>query len=368
VRVSCNVGGRLRSFDEPERLIVARNGAEVEAAFREVEAALEGGAYVAGYASYELGAHFVPKQAEPHAGELPLLAFGVYGQPRETSLAGAGAGAYSLGAFEPAVDSLRYEEDLSAILAAIRDGDVYQVNYSVPFAFAFEGEPFALFADLLAGGSYPHAAFIDMPACAIVSASPELFVALEAGRLVTKPMKGTAKAGDARQLENPKNRAEHVMIVDLLRNDVHRISDDVAVERLCEIERYQHFSTMTSTIAGTIDPALSLRDIFAAMFPCGSVTGAPKVAAMQCIARTERRNRGIFCGAIGYIGPDRRASWNVAIRTATIDKASGRGRLAIGGGIVADSTVSGEWEEILTKLAPFAALVRPVSLQTPQRT
>jgi para-aminobenzoate synthetase/4-amino-4-deoxychorismate lyase len=293
-----------------------------------------------------------------------LLAFGVYAESREVSL-DCGSG-YALGPFESTVDPRRYEADVNAILAAIHEGDVYQVNYSVPFAFALEGEPFALFAALLARGSYPYAAFVDTPAHAFISASPELFVELEAGRLVTKPMKGTAKSGDAWQLGSAKNRAEHVMIVDLLRNDVHRISSNVAVERLCEIERYRHFSTMTSTIAGTIGPAVTLYDIFAAMFPCGSVTGAPKVAAMQCIAQTERRTRGIFCGAIGYIGPDRSACWNVAIRTATIDKASGRGRLDIGGGIVADSSVSGEWEEILTKLSPFAALARQTVSTTPR--
>jgi len=363
MNVVCHAAGRLRSFEAPQRLIIARSGAEVEAAFCDVESALDGGAYVAGYATYELGAHFVPRQAQPQAGTLPLLAFGVYGEPRDAPLVCATGCA--LGPLESVVGPRRYEADVNAILSAIREGDVYQVNYSVPFAFAFEGQPFALFADLFARERYPYAAFVDTPAHALVSASPELFIALDAGRLVTKPMKGTAKTGDSRQLESPKNRAEHIMIVDLLRNDVHRIGTNVAVERLCEIERYRNFSTMTSTIAGTIGPAVTLRDIFAAMFPCGSVTGAPKVAAMQCIARTERRNRGIFCGTIGYIGPDRSACWNVAIRTATIDKVKGRGRVDIGGGIVADSTVSGEWEEILTKLSPFAALARPAVTLTP---
>jgi para-aminobenzoate synthetase/4-amino-4-deoxychorismate lyase len=365
VRVVAQLGGRLRSFDAPERLIVARNGDEVERAFDQVEAALDAGAHVAGYATYELGAHFVPKQVQPAAGTLPLLAFGVYGEPAEATLV-CSAG-YSLGSLEPVVDARRYAEDVNSILSAIRDGDVYQVNYSAPFAFALEGEPFALFAGLLAHENYPYAAFVDTPAHAIVSASPELFLALDAGRLTAKPMKGTAKFEYARDLENPKNRAEHVMIVDLLRNDVHRIAADVTVERLCEIERYRDFATMTSTIVGTIGSTLTLREIFAAMFPCGSVTGAPKVAAMQCIARTERRERGIFCGAIGAIGPDRNACWNVAIRTATIDKATGRGHLDIGGGVVADSTVAGEWEEIMTKLAPFAALARGGSVVTPRR-
>jgi anthranilate/para-aminobenzoate synthase component I len=355
MRVVARVDGELRSFDEPERLIIARNDAEIDDAFRTIETALAGGRYVAGYATYELGAHFVPRQAAPESAELPLLACGVYGAPRDVTPSGAG---YSLGPLEPAVSRGRYERDVTAILAAIGDGEVYQVNYAVPFTFALEGDPYALFSDLLGQGSSPYAAFVDTPAHAIVSASPELFMQLEAGRIVTKPMKGTAKASATAELANAKNRAEHVMIVDLLRNDVHRLSADVAVERLCEVEHYPHFSTMTSTIAGTIEPAVTLRDIFAAMYPCGSVTGAPKVAAMQYIARAERRARGIFCGTIGYIGPDRSGCWNVAIRTATIDRRTGRGRLDVGGGIVADSTVSGEWDEIVTKLSPFAALVR----------
>jgi para-aminobenzoate synthetase/4-amino-4-deoxychorismate lyase len=162
-------------------------------------------------------------------------------------------------------------------------------------------------------------------------------------------MKGTVSPERLGDLQNAKNRAEHVMIVDLLRNDLHRICEGVEVEAFQAVERYPTYATMTSTIAGNVRPAVSLSEIFEAMFPCGSVTGAPKRSARRFIAQHETQLRGAYCGSIGYLSPRRRGWWNVAIRTAQLDRRSGRGRYDAGGGIVADSRAGDEWNEIAVK-------------------
>jgi para-aminobenzoate synthetase / 4-amino-4-deoxychorismate lyase len=347
-------------FERPEAVIALDDPDRIEDAFREVNDAIRAGWYVAGFATYELGRYLVPRQPEPEPLRLPLMKLGVYANP--IAFPSQQRATYKIGPLLPAVSRSRYRRDVTAILAAIRDGDVYQVNYSAPFAFEFAGDPYSFFQDIIEDGTYPWAAFIEDETHAIASFSPELFIRLSPGQVTTKPMKGTTERVASADLQGAKNSAEHTMIVDLLRNDLHRICSSLDVGPMYEVEHYEHLSTMTSTITGHLHPAVALGDIFKAMFPCGSVTGAPKVAAMQFIAATEKRNRGIFCGSVGYLAPNRTGCWNVAIRTAIIEKAAGRAQLDVGGGIVADSKPEAEWDEIVTKSRFIKVRVPEMSL------
>jgi para-aminobenzoate synthetase/4-amino-4-deoxychorismate lyase len=311
-------------------------------------AALSAGYCIAGFLSYELGASCagLPQRDS----EAPLLALGVYDAPKTIDL---DSGSRDFRMTPPAARVARgdYDKAVGAIRSAIRDGDVYQVNYTLPFDFAFSGEPFDAYCLLAKHSEARYCAYVEDGDRALLSFSPELFLQFECDRLVTKPMKGTAPPSAAAELENAKNRAEHLMIVDLLRNDLHKICRDVHVDELFAVERYPTFATMTSTISGTLAPATRLSEIFRATFPCGSVTGAPKRAAMAHIARFEPQTREIYTGSIGYLTPERRGWWNVAIRTLQIDRAHGTGRLDAGGGIVSDSQAAEEWREVVLKTA-----------------
>ena len=358
--VVCANDGEAFAFDDPLEVLRAETIGDVAGALAAADRAVQNGAYVAGFITYESGSAFVPRQAEPSVGALPFVLIGVYRSPCPAPQASGEP--ISVGPLSPAISRLQYEARVENVLERIRNGDVYQVNLATAFAFAFRGEPYAFYDALCGDGAFPYAAYVETPERAIVSCSPELFVRFEDGAVRTKPMKGTSAPDDTGALANAKNRAEHVMIVDLLRNDMNRLGARVTVERLAEIERYPTFATMTSTIAARRSSPFTLEDTFGAMFPCGSITGAPKVTAMNAIAQLESA-RGIFCGSIGFRGPGGRGTWNVAIRTATIDRASGRGTLHVGGGIVADSKPRDEWAEILIKrrfldrLAPTYALL-----------
>ncbi len=297
-------------------------------------AALSAGYYIAGFLSYELGA----------------TSLGVYDAPKTIDL-DSGSREFRMTPPVPRIARSEYDEAIGAIRSAIRDGEVYQVNYTLPFDFSFSGEPFDAYCLLAKQSEARYCAYVEDGDRALLSFSPELFLQFDGARLVTKPMKGTAPPAAAAELENAKNRAEHVMIVDLLRNDLHKICADVSVDELFSVERYPTFATMTSTISGTLAPERSLSEIFRATFPCGSVTGAPKRAAMAHIARFEPQTREVYTGSIGYLTPERRGWWNVAIRTLQIDRAQGAGRLDAGGGIVSDSQAAEEWNEVALKTA-----------------
>jgi len=324
--------GPVRRFRDPHA--VART---LDAA----DDALRQGYWIAGTVAYE-GA----------------VAIGIFDPPQSEALASDGR--YAFGAVRADVSSDEYRRAIDEIADAIYEGDVYQVNYTMPFDFRFDGDPYALYAGLAAKSGAAYCGYVRDGDEHVVSFSPELFLRFESGRLATKPMKGTAALDRIDDLRTDKNRAEHVMIVDLLRNDLHRICADVRVERLFEVERYPTFATMTSTISGALDRDVRLADVFRAAFPCGSVTGAPKRAAMACIARTERRPRGAYCGTLGFLAPERRGWWNVAIRTAQIDTARRAGRFDAGGGIVADSDAASERDEIALKARFFLEGAVPV--------
>ncbi|MDE2571693.1 MAG: chorismate-binding protein [bacterium] len=353
-------GAQVRAFRNPLEIITTACTGDVDAALQRVDRALDAGHYVAGFLSYELGMALLPRLPEPPTSEAPLLMLGVYDHPVEPP--NEKCANYEVTPLVGGIPRRRYGDDIAALLHAIREGDLYQANYSVPFSFGFSGDPWGLFQALCARCAAGHAAFVRWGGRALLSCSPELFLSLDGSHVKAKPMKGTTTLEAIDDLRSAKNRAEHVMIVDLLRNDLHRICSDVRVERLFEIERHPTFATMTSTIIGTLRRGVRMRELLGATFPCGSVTGAPKIAAMQHIARLERRPRGPYTGSIGYLAPDRSGSWNVAIRTAHLDLARGTGVLEIGGGIVADSTSEAEWAEVLIKRRFFAELAPRVEI------
>ncbi len=338
-------------FEDPIEVWAPRSLDGALVALARVDEALDAGYYIAGALSYEFGALLNGIDAhEPH---LPLLILGAFHKPVQRNLPRGGT-RFSMSAPLCRVDERDYESRIVYLLGRISDGEVYQVNYTLPFDVAFSGDPFALYRFLARRARAKYAAYVEHDEVSIVSISPELFLRFDGPCISTKPMKGTATLSNLDELANPKNRAEHLMIVDLLRNDLHRVCDDVHVPRLFEVERYPTFATMTSTISGTLRK-VSFEEIVRATFPCGSVTGAPKRAAMQHIAQVETQPRGFYTGSIGFLSPKRRGWWNVPIRTLQFERGAAAARFDAGGGIVSDSRASYEWAEIFLKarfLAP----------------
>jgi para-aminobenzoate synthetase / 4-amino-4-deoxychorismate lyase len=332
-------------FENPHHIWAPSTFGEALNALRAAQAALNDGYWIAGAVSYEFGAQLHGVYSRTYD---PLLVLGAFSRPSTVNwnnappkfLSSAPLSRISLPQYATAIDW---------IVGRIRDGEVYQVNYTVPFDLGFSGEPFSLFRFLAAQARAPYSAYLEYGDLALVSISPELFVRFEGDVLTTKPMKGTSAPGNVDALATPKNRAEHVMIVDLLRNDFQRICEGVEVLKLFQVERYPTFATMTSTISGRLRSNTSLEQFFRAAFPCGSVTGAPKRAAIEHIGQIEHHARGFYTGTIGFLSPQRRGWWNVPIRTLQIDRRHDRARFDAGGGIVTDSNADDEWNEILTK-------------------
>ncbi|MFQ5347033.1 MAG: aminodeoxychorismate synthase component I [Rhodothalassiaceae bacterium] len=258
-----------------------------------------------------------------------------------------------------------YRRRIARVKELIAAGDLYQLNYTFPVDLALDGDPLALYRSLRAAQPVAFGAYIDSGDWRVLSLSPELFVESRGGRLRTRPMKGTLARGHdlaeddhrARALAaDEKSRAENMMIVDLLRNDLSRIAEpgSVRVPALFEVERYPSVLQMTSTVTARRRGDCGLRELLAALFPCGSVTGAPKIRAIERIAERESAPRGIYTGAIGWFAPDGDLSLSVAIRTLVLDR-GGAGRLGVGGGIVADSDAAAEYAECRLK-ARFLAV------------
>ncbi|KCV32120.1 aminodeoxychorismate synthase, component I [Bordetella bronchiseptica SBL-F6116] len=356
-------GRALRLAGDPIR-IEARSPDAVAPALREIEQARAGGRWIALLLDYELGEWLVPEALRaPASGAAPA--------PRDDGRARLTALAFERAEVEapwsaPATPAarivsiaprmtrdgyLRAVDDIRELIAA---GELYQVNYTQPLDVHIEGDPRLLYRQIAARHPVGHGAYIEDGERTILSFSPELFVAREGERLVTRPMKGTAPrhadpVEDARLgrelLASDKNRAENLMIVDLLRNDLGRLATpgSVTVDALFSLERYPTVWTMTSTVSAHA-PQAGLADVLRALFPCGSITGAPKIAAMRRIRQMEAAPRGLYCGSIGWLAPDGDFSLNVAIRTLVLDRA-GHGVYGVGGGIVHDSDAAQEWQE-----------------------
>ena len=407
-------------FTAPLRVCVAYSAAEIPALFAEIEGAVSAGHFAAGFFSYECASCFEPKAGSRAAREgQPLAWFGIYarsyafdhitgefvgGEPPELArfraqqIRGNGPNSEEARASEAArppepelaakfaLTEAEYIQRIARIHEWIRAGDIYQLNFTAPFSIEAPGSIEAHYARLRSRQPVDYGAFLHwQPGRHILSFSPELFFRIENGgsrgggrRITTRPMKGTAPRGrttrEDREISewlhgDPKNRSENVMIVDLVRNDLGRIArtGSVKVEELFSVERYPTLWQMTSTVSAELRPEVGFHDIFRALFPCGSVTGAPKVRAMQLIAEIEDGPRGVYTGAIGFFS-SRQTAFNVAIRT--LELGGTRGTMGAGSGVVIDSDPAQEFRECLLKAkfltGPAHRIAAPISENAPK--
>ncbi len=357
---------RPARFADPVATITATEPAEIAGAFEAMERARAAGGWLAGFASYELGYALSTKLSSlmPASRDLPLLSFGVYDGPGRVP--DAAPESVAITDLAPCWDADRYGHAFERLRDYIAAGDIYQANLTFPMEGRATGSAAALAAALARRQPVRYGVLVETEEMAIVGRSPELFFEIDRdGAIRARPMKGTAPRGtdpaEDRALRtslamSEKNRAENLMIVDLLRNDISRISrvGSVRVPRLFTIESYETVHQMVSDVTGALVPGTTLGQVFRALFPCGSVTGAPKIRAMEIIRELEETPRGAYCGASGWIAPNGSMRFGVAIRSLTLWP-DGRVRLNVGGGVVHDSTASGEYEEALWK-ARFADL------------
>ncbi|MCD6526868.1 MAG: aminodeoxychorismate synthase component I [Desulfuromonas sp.] len=381
-------GTRWLRFERPEHVISCHDVNQVDHCLRQVQQQVDAGYTAAGFVSYEAAAAFDPSMQVVAGGELPLVWFALYeassitvmsGLPGSQTMSGRDSSSLPDLDWRSSVTSTEYHAAIQRIKDAIAAGDSYQVNYTYRLSAKAQIDPWQLFLHLQHAQQGRYAAYLDLGDQVICSASPELFFAVDGDTIVTRPMKGTAARGsneddDQRQrrklLASDKDRAENLMIVDMLRNDLSRIArlGSVEVEQLWRLEAYPTLWQMTTPIRAKLQPDIGLPELFRALFPCASITGAPKIKTMELISRLEGQPRQIYTGAIGFVTPDGRSQFNVAIRTALFQRRDhhhhhqSRIEYGVGGGIVWDSQADAEWCETRTKarvlpgLAPFRLL------------
>ena len=375
---SLTPGGPCFLFEEPVEVVQCDDPDAVPGALETVASAGDRGLHAAGFFAYELGYLMEPKLAPllPPGRDQPLLWMGLFRDRRRLSPGGAldwlrarGGGAYSL-------ENLRLSRAKEAYLGAFRRvqdyisaGDVYQINLTLKYLFDFAGDPLGLYEELRRNQRVAYGGVIAAPGFHVVSLSPELFLRCAGGEARARPMKGTAARGLTPEEDDglrrwlshdEKSRAENLMIVDLLRNDLGRVAEvgSVEVTDLFTVETYRTVHQMTSGIRATLRRDVSLPELLSGLFPCGSVTGAPKVRAMEIIRELERAPRGVYTGSMGMIAPDGEVCFNVCIRTLLL-RNDGTGEMGIGSGIVHDSGAEAEFEECLLK-AHFLTEPQPV--------
>jgi para-aminobenzoate synthetase / 4-amino-4-deoxychorismate lyase len=375
--------GRWLQFERPRAVVQAQRLEDVVPGLGQVEAEVaRGGVHAAGFISYEAAPAFDEKLVVRPDGEFPLLWFGLYENVEEIELpspAGLARHAVTRPAgddpsgidWQPSVGQAEFHRELARIKALIRSGDTYQVNYTYRLRARYAGAVWGLFVRLVAAQEAPYGAFVDTGDWVICSASPELFFCLDGTHIQCRPMKGTAARGRtetedlarAQALKaSEKERAENVMIVDMVRHDLGRIAQfgSVKAARLFEVERYPTIWQMTSTVDARTQAGL--REIFRALFPPSSVTGAPKVRTMQIIAGLETLPRRLYTGAIGFFAPGRRAQFSVAIRTLLANRRTGWAEYGVGSGITWDSEPGAEWQECRSKAQILSASLPTFSL------
>jgi para-aminobenzoate synthetase/4-amino-4-deoxychorismate lyase len=344
-------------FDAPAREITATQLSEVLPVIEFAEREAKAGAYVAVMLSYEAAPAFDSVLAVHEPSDFPLAWAAAF--TTATDLAKDDS-RLSSNSWAPRVSRGEYDDAVTRIKELIADGDTYQVNYSFPLTASFNGDAYAWYRTLCEAQGARYSAYIDLGRYRVLSLSPELFFERRGDRVVTKPMKGTVRRGRwsgedqelARGLrQSTKDRAENVMIVDLLRNDLGKVSipGSVHVSSLFELERFETVWQMTSTVESTLKDGTGLADLMTALFPCGSITGAPKIRTMQIIRELERFPRGAYTGTIGLLQPGGDCVFNVAIRTVVIDTQAQRATFGVGGGVTIDSTADREYEECLVK-------------------
>ena len=354
--------GLRQLFTKPIKELKTRDLDQVESLLREVEAYQEAGFYAVGYVSYEAAPAFEKKLAvhsAPLMGEY-LLYFTIHEEVETLPFPEDYEVVDLPDNWKEEVEAPAYRKAIETIQHHIRKGDTYQVNYTVQLSQELEADPLAIYNRLVVEQKAHYNAFIQHDDVAILSISPELFFEQEDRLLTTRPMKGTTRRGLTNQTDlqeaawleaDPKNRAENMMIVDLLRNDMNRISEigSEQVTRLCQVEQYSTVWQMTSTIESRLRPEVDLVQTFQALFPCGSITGAPKISTMEIIQQTEIAPRGVYCGTIGILLPRGKRIFNVAIRTLQMQGT--KAIYGVGGGITWDSKWEAEYQETKQKSA-----------------
>ena len=354
--------GERYTFTQPIKELKTRDLSEVADLLAQVESYQEQGYYVVGYVSYEAAPAFEEKlavQPGPLLGEY-LLYFTVHDSIEKSSIPLIYEEVDLPYDWQEVTSAEDYEKAIAQIHHHLRQGDTYQVNYTVQLKQDLNANPFDIYNRMVVEQEAGYNAYIEHDEMAVISMSPELFFEQNDRELTTRPMKGTTQRGvtddedlkEAAWLEqDPKNRSENMMIVDLLRNDMNRISEvgSEHVERLCQVEQYSTVWQMTSTIKSQLRPDVDLVAVFRSLFPCGSITGAPKIATMEIIKNLEPQPRGVYCGTIGILLPNGRRIFNVAIRTIQLHQ--GKAIYGVGGGITWDSTWESEYREVHQKAA-----------------
>ncbi len=363
--------GVRRMFGKPREILAAHDERELEAALEAAETARRAGKWLAGYLSYEAGYPLEDKLKPllPDGRTVPLMLMGVFDEadiasfrPRQRMDPAPRA---PLGEAVPLWSRTDYAARFNRLRHHIAMGDCYQANLTFPVHASWSGDPLAMFHTLTERQPVRHGAVVNLGGPLVLSRSPELFFEVDAdGWIETRPMKGTARRGKTPEEDealrkglkgDAKNQAENRMIVDLLRNDISRITTvgSLHVPELFTVETYPSLHQMISRIRAKLLPGLTLRDIVASLFPCGSITGAPKIRAMEILADLERQPRNVYCGSIGWVAPDGRMSFNVAIRTVVLEQ-DGKAVFNVGSGVIFDSNADEEYDECLLK-ARFAA-------------
>jgi para-aminobenzoate synthetase / 4-amino-4-deoxychorismate lyase len=363
----------------PDRILVAEHPAEVAGVLAEVQRATDSGRWAFGYVAYEAAAGLDPTLAvHPSTPmDMPLVWFGICEEPVPVPpLQPAGADPAPAARWRPTWTPAGHAHGVREVRERIAAGDTFQCNLTVRMSGRVPGDPFLLYRDLALGQRGAYNAYLDLGRFAVASASPELFFERRGNDVLLRPMKGTARRGRDRDEDrrltqrlrsSSKERAENVMIVDLMRNDIGRIAEigSVEVPALFTVERYETVLQMTSDVTARLRPGTGLLELFRALFPCGSVTGAPKASSMEIVRSLEADPRGVYCGAIGLVGPPGapvRARFSVAIRTAVVDTSSGEAVYGTGSGITWGSDASAEHAEVLAKAAVLAARPREFEL------
>ena len=363
------IGGQCRLFADPVEIIACDAPGDIGDALDAIAGAGARGLYAAGFMAYELGYALEPRLAArmPPARTAPLIWMGLFPKPmtlswteaRRALYAGRPAAGWEVRDSRYSLDRGAYLDRVGAVRDYIASGDVYQINLTFKYLFQWRGDPVALYEELRRRQRVSYGALVSGPGWHVMSLSPELFFETVGGVITTRPMKGTAPRGhtgaeDAALASwlcsDEKSRAENLMIVDLLRNDLGRVSatGSVSVPELFAVESYRSVHQMTSIVRARLRPEAGIREVIEALFPCGSVTGAPKIRAMELIRELEPDPRGVYTGAVGAIDPDGDARFNVAIRTLYLGP-DGRGEMGIGSGIVFDSSAEAEYDECLLK-------------------
>lgn len=367
-------------YTDPVEIIEAQTPDDVGAAIAKIESGVARGLHAAGFMAYELGYALEPKLKDlmPTERPVPLIWFGLYDAPdvmEEAEVEGWLAtntlsASHEFSDVSLAWDEAAYLKRFDKVLELIRAGDIYQLNLTFKSRFKLSGSPLTFYRDLRAKQRVAYGGIVDTGQVTVLSASPELFVSRTGRTIETRPMKGTSARAGAFEADqerrrvlsvDEKQRAENLMIVDLMRNDIGRISElgSVEVTDLFSVETYKTLHQMTSGICAHLKENLPLEEFLRALFPPGSITGAPKIRAMELISELESEARGVYCGMIGRISPDDTVQFNVAIRTPIVRR-NGEGEMGIGSGVVYDSEGEKEYAECLLKMkfltdAPKAA-------------